>query len=86
MSESVKCLWCNGSGKDGQDRCYPPNDIICYLCSGCGKCSPKRNEVMKFISGLMYPQSAMISFTGLIAAMQYYDSIVAPTQEQTDVP
>lgn len=32
--EMVKCPHCEGTGTDGHDRCYPPNDIICRVCDG----------------------------------------------------
>lgn len=31
-----KCPQCNGSGKDGFDRCIPPNQYICDKCNGRG--------------------------------------------------
>lgn len=30
----VVCKYCNGTGKDGHDRCDPPNWYICEKCNG----------------------------------------------------
>lgn len=30
------CPQCNGTGRDGHDRCYPPNWYVCDICNGSG--------------------------------------------------
>ena len=30
------CVRCNGTGRDGHDRCVPPNEYICPDCDGLG--------------------------------------------------
>ena len=33
----VTCPWCRGTGKEGHDRCMPPNPYVCEVCGGYGK-------------------------------------------------
>jgi len=35
--KTKKCPDCNGTGKDGHDRCVPPNWYVCDRCNGTGK-------------------------------------------------
>ena len=37
QSESTVCQYCEGTGKDGHDRCDPPNWYTCEHCEGSGK-------------------------------------------------
>ena len=47
MSEAAKkCPNCKGTGKDGHDRCYPPNWYVCEKCNGRGNLKPKTMRVI----------------------------------------
>jgi DnaJ-class molecular chaperone len=37
QSEATVCQYCEGTGKDGHDRCDPPNWYTCEHCEGTGK-------------------------------------------------
>ncbi len=80
----MECTWCDGSGKNGHDRCYPPNEYICYMCNGKGKVDETRHRVINFITNLMYPKNSNISFTGIEAALQYLEVILPEIRVQSD--
>ena len=87
-SNMVKCKYCNGTGSDGQDRCYPPNDYICYVCNGSGKITHNRNEIVTLIEDLYYAHLRQIqqdngekvggftTYTCPISALQHLDFIM----------
>lgn len=35
-SKVAVCPNCKGTGRDGHDRCYPPNWYVCEICKGSG--------------------------------------------------
>lgn len=45
----MKCQICNGTGKDGFDRCYPPNPYICRFCDGSGEVTPEEDKALDYL-------------------------------------
>ncbi len=82
MNELVKCFMCGGSGTDGHDRCYPPNDYICYICNGTGEITNNRYRLVKFVEDLLYPDRTNRTFTSLEAALQWIEPILAENDWQ----
>ena len=72
----VKCPYCGGSGVEGIDRCYPPNDIICGLCNGNKEVTKNRADMFEFICNLMYPNTSLVKYSCSLSALQYLDHLI----------
>jgi hypothetical protein len=76
MIDLIKCPWCEGSGEDGHDRCYPPNPYLCYICNGTGRVSMKRWDIVEFIQSLENPEKSMTTYIGTLSALQGLEAIL----------
>ena len=49
MTKGTVCPHCEGTGKDGHDRCNPPSWYICDNCNGSGRKSKSTAKTIKQI-------------------------------------